>query len=349
MNIRFTVLLFCGLIYSSLSAQTDVAALITKYQADDRGPYRDIMWFCADGSKISPREGQCTDISEDNYQHARYKREVIQLGKDEHLFLGQILTNTRQTDFWDEANDHSRMKQYMLGNYLAAIDDGWVNRKAQYYRGAFQVEDEMKWGRAYLNWIMRKEKALEENFYLIRQAVRDVPHRKNDDLTQKIRNDSKAIADKYSKFMSLRIKIHGQPEGADAGAVDKFFEEHKTELEKRELAGLVRTLSADIRKAYVDRDLVADIAAAINKTIPEKNGLKEKIKTFTVQQAMDLNNIKANTEDRLTAAADLMWTIQHCPRTPDLQYRLRLGTHRRSRIDGKNLLPGRSRRRRRLR
>jgi len=292
-----------------LHAQTDIAALIDKFQADERGPYRDIMWFCADGTVISPREGTCGNSSKDNFQHARYKRELITLGREEHIFLGQILTNTRKASFWDEENDHSRMKQYMLGNYLAATDDGWVNRKGQYYRGAFQVEDEMTWGRAYLNWMMEKEKALEENFYLIRQAVRDIPHRKDDDLTQKIRNDSKAIADAYGKFMKLRIKIHGQPEGADAGAVDKFYAEHKTELEKRELAGLVRTLSADIRKAYVDRDLVADIDA-INRTIPEKNGLKEKINTFTVQQAMNMDDIKANTEDRLTAAADLMWTIR---------------------------------------
>jgi len=90
------------------------------------------------------------------------------------------------------------MKQYMLGNYLAAIDDGWVNRTGQYYRGAVQVEDEMEWGRDYLNWVMSKETALKENFYLIRQAVRDVPHRKDDDLAQKIRNVH-AVADKNSR------------------------------------------------------------------------------------------------------------------------------------------------------
>jgi hypothetical protein len=301
-----------------LGAQTDIAALIDKYQEDPRGPYRDIRWFCANGDNTTPAEG-CATESEDNHQHARYKDEVIALGKKEHVFLGQILTNTNKDAFWDEAKDHSRLKQYMLGNYLAAIDDGWVLRKAQYYRGAFQIEDEMAWGREYLNWMMSKEGALKENFYLVRQSVRDVPHRKDNDLTQKVRTDSKTIADKYGKFMELRIKIHGQPEGKDAKAVEKFLADHQAELERRNLVDLMKTLTADIRTAYLNQDMVAEIAA-INKTIPEKNGLKDRIHTFTVQHALDPKN--PNTIDRLSAAADLMWTIRQGLMKESPYYRL---------------------------
>jgi hypothetical protein len=309
MTLRFATLLLFSLFGAGLSAQTDIAALITKYQEEDRGPYRDIAWFCSDGSVVASLTGGCETEDEKNKQHARYKSDVIKLGKDEHIFLAQILTNTKQSAFWDEDNDNSRMKQYMLGNYLAAIDNGWVNRKAQFYRGALQVEDEMEWGRDYLNWIMSKETALEENFYLIRQAVRDIPHRKDDDLTQKIRNDSKLIADQYSKFMQLRIKIHGQPEGADAGAVETFLKEHRSELEERDLSGMTEALAKDIRTAYVDRDLVADILA-INETIPEENKLKDKISRWAKNQAWDADNPKANVIDRITSAADLMWTIR---------------------------------------
>ncbi|MEM9931138.1 MAG: phosphoenolpyruvate synthase, partial [Bacteroidota bacterium] len=109
--------------------------------------------------------------------------------------------------------------------------------------------------------------------------------------------------------MNLRIKIHGQPEGKDALAVDQFLEDNRVELERQELVPVIKELARDIRTAYVNRDLVADIAA-INATIPEKNGLKEKIKTFTDQHAMNAAAPQDNTEDRLTAAADLMWTIR---------------------------------------
>jgi hypothetical protein len=315
----FHTILFLSFITSlPLNGQTNIAALIDKYQEDPRGPYRDIRWFCADGENTSPDEG-CLNEDENNFQHARYKDDVIALGKKEHIFLGQILTNTDQSSFWDAKNDHSRLKQYMLGNYLAAIDDGWVLRKAQYYRGALQVEDEMAWGREYLNWMMSKEGALKENFYLIRQSVRDVPHRKDDDLTQKIRADSKIIADKYSKFMKLRIKIHGQPEGKDAKAVEQFLADHQTALEERKVVDLMKTLATDIRTSYLNQDMVAEIAA-INETIPEKNGLKNRIHTFTVQHAFDPEN--PNTIDRLSAAADLMWTIRQGLMKESPYYRL---------------------------
>jgi len=99
------------------------------------------------------------------------------------------------------------------------------------------------------------------------------------------------------------------PEGEDAGAVESFLEEHKTKLEEKDLVEMTRTLANDIRTAYVDRDLVADIVA-INATIPEENKLKDKIARWANQHAWDANNPTANTIDRLTSAADLMWTIR---------------------------------------
>lgn len=291
----------------SLSAQTDIAALIAKYQEDDRGPYRDIQWFCADGTQISPLDGMCPTEDENNFQHARYKQEVIDLGEREHIFLGQILTNTKQSAFLDAKNNYSRLKQYQLGEYLYNVDNGWVNRKAQYYRGAFQVEDEMMWGRDFLNALMGKEQLLQEEFYLVRQAVRTLPHRKENDLMAKVRADSKNIADEFTKFMKLRIKIHGQPEAKDADAVEEFLEDNRTELEAQDLDTAVAQLAQDIRTVYLRQDYVADIKE-INESIREEdNALKASIALFTELHA--LTDTQADI-DRLTAASDLMWTIR---------------------------------------
>ncbi|MEO0733028.1 MAG: PEP/pyruvate-binding domain-containing protein [Bacteroidota bacterium] len=299
-----SILLLC---VGTLTAQTDVAALIDKFQDDPRGPYRDIRWYCADGTIVPSIEGGCATPDEGNKQHASYKREVIDLGRNEHIFLGQILTNTSQAAFWDAENNHSRTAQYLLGNYLVAVDNGWVNRKGQFYRGAIQVEDEMAWGRAFLNWLMGQETVVREQFYLLRQVVGDIPHRKDNNLTQKIRNDSRAIADKYPKFMDLRIKIHGQPEGKDAQAVQTFLDANREEMKDRGLVELAKQLSANIRAAYVDRDWVADIVA-INATIPEKNQLKDQIATFAKWHAPEEG--RPNVIDRITAAATLMEDIR---------------------------------------
>lgn len=305
---RLTFVLFFCLFATSLFAQTDIAALIDKYQEDDRGPYLNIQWFCDDGSRISPRDGACPYESENNFQHAQYKPEVVRLGKEENIYLGQILTNTKPADFLDQKNDFSRLKQYILGDYLYNVDDGWVNRKAQYYRGAFQVEDEMTWGREFLNGLMGKEDLLRENFYLVRQAVRYLPHRKENDLMAKVRADSKTIADAYGKFMQLRIKIHGQPEARDADAVEQFLEANRSDLEKKGFADDMDQLAKDIRTVYLTQDYVADIVE-INQSIREDgNQLKAAITQFTEQQARRNDDDRAI--DRMTAASDLLWTIR---------------------------------------
>jgi hypothetical protein len=110
-------------------------------------------------------------------QRARYKDEVESLGNANHIFLGQILANTPYENFWDEANYNSRLKQYQLEKYLRAIDDGWVLQKGQYYRGAFQVEYEEAWGIEFLNWLLKDDDVPEQQFFLMRQAVKDIPHR----------------------------------------------------------------------------------------------------------------------------------------------------------------------------
>src|SRR5690349_7004978 len=105
-----------------------IKSMISRFKADARGPYKDIRWFCKDGSIREARD-PCPD--EPGNQHARYKDEVISLAEKHHIFIGQILASTPNEDFWDAGNAQSRLKQYQIERYLRNIDDGWVNRQAQ--------------------------------------------------------------------------------------------------------------------------------------------------------------------------------------------------------------------------
>lgn len=219
-----------------------IEALIAKYKQDPRGPYQDIRWFCPDGGIQMPKE-PCEKPG--GVQRARYKETVLKLARDQHIFLGQILSTTPFADFWDEANGHARLKQYQLEKYLRAVDDGWVLQKAQYYRGAMQVEDEEAWGQDFLNELLKQETPLSQQFYLLRQLVKDLPHVGEVDRTQVIRALSKAVADDYPAFMDLRIKIHGQPEAADLAAVRAFLQQHQSKLtqkNKEQLEQLVKDM-----------------------------------------------------------------------------------------------------------
>ncbi|MDX1332150.1 MAG: phosphoenolpyruvate synthase, partial [Robiginitalea sp.] len=172
-----------------------VKGLIEKYKKEYRGPYRDLRWFCDDGTLNPPKE----PCENGGVQHARYLDEVIKLGENSHIFLGQILASTDYEAFWDADNDQSRMKQYMLEKYLKSVDDGWINRRAQFYRGHIQSEDETEWGKNFFLWLFEKPGILEKEFYLIRQAIKDIPHSGDDNVAQLMRSQSKAIADSYSR------------------------------------------------------------------------------------------------------------------------------------------------------
>lgn len=188
-------------------------------------------------------------------QRARYKEEVEALGKNHHIFLGQILSKTPNVDFWDAENYNSRLKQYQLEKYLRAIDEGWILRKAQYYRGAYQIEDEEAWGIEFFNWLLAKDEPLTEQFYLTRQAVKDISHRGDDNKTLSVRSVSKAISDAYTPFMNLRVKIHGQPEYADIAKVQQFQETHKAKLTP-DLNKKFETLIADMKEVYQPAQLI---------------------------------------------------------------------------------------------
>ncbi len=198
-----------------------ISEQIARYKNDIRGPYKDIRWFCTDGSIRQPKDPCPEDIGP-GVQHARYKDAVVALGKSNHLFLGQILSYTDQKDFWDEINNHSRLKQYQLDKYLRTIDNGWILQKGLYYRGSIQSEDEEAWGMNFYKWLLKDDQNVVQNYFLIRQSLKDIPHNGDDNLSQLMRSQSKVISDLYEPFMDLRVKIHSQPEYTDIAKVQNF-------------------------------------------------------------------------------------------------------------------------------
>ncbi len=230
LSLFFVVLFVQSLLFAQKKDNAEIRVLVNQYKKDLRGPYKDIRWFCWDGSVI-PAKASCPEPG--GVQHARYKEEVEALGKTNHVFLGQILSNTSKTDFWDEENYNSRLKQYQLEKYLRAIDDGWIMRKGQFYRGALQIEDEEEWGIGFFKLILKDTNKIGEHFFLLREASKDIPHRADNDLRQNIRILSKIISEKYEPFFDLRVKMHGQPDVTDLEAVRDFLTVHRKKLNKR--------------------------------------------------------------------------------------------------------------------
>lgn len=214
--------------FSQVSDPERIRLMISRYKVDDRGPYKDIKWFCKDGTIREARD-PCPGIRAGS-QRARYKDEVISLAEREHVFLGQILATTPKQDFWDAANAQSRLKQYQLERHLRLADDGWVNRKGQYYRGAMQDEDETEWGLNFFDWLLSDKDKLNSQFFLIRQSVKDIPHAEEDNTVELVRALSEEVAETFPSFHEMRVKIHGMPDAGDSRRVQDFKEKHKDKL-----------------------------------------------------------------------------------------------------------------------
>lgn len=249
---RFWPLALFLLLYgaSGLDAQVSdpaaVRAMVEKYRKDPRGPYRDIRWFCNDGS-TRPARDPCPD--KPGNQRARYRDEVLALAKKEGIFLGQILATTPHAEFWGDGGLRSRFRQYQLEQYLRLNDDGWVLRRAQYYRGAIQTEDENAWGQAFFRWLLGDEERLRRHYFLIRQGARDIPHAADNNLAQRVRAVSKDISDAYAPFLDLRVKIHGMPDESDIQRVREFRQRHRDRI-PAEVLPQIEQLIGDMTRQY---------------------------------------------------------------------------------------------------
>lgn len=229
-----------------------ISKYIENWKNYNRGPYKDIKWFCDDGT-VREAKDPCPEPLKGK-QHARYAPEVEDLALKNHLFFGQILTYTDKDDFWDETNDHSRLKQYQIEQFLFNADNGWIQRKSQFYRGAKQIEDEQEWGQEFLEEISESNQVFSEDYLLLRMATRDIPHGEDTDETQRIRAYSKYLGDDYAPFFDLRIKLHNNPEKADLSKVKNFKDQHASKLSESQTEWLDKLID-DMQSYYKDFDV----------------------------------------------------------------------------------------------
>ncbi|CDF80872.1 phosphoenolpyruvate synthase [Formosa agariphila KMM 3901] len=297
--VSFACFLITCAVYAQDKSAIDnsrIKEYISDFKKDIRGPYRDIRWFCDDGTINMPKE-PCED---GGVQHARYKDNVIALGEKSHVYLGQILASTAKADFWDQTNAQSRLKQYIVEKYLKSVDDGWIHRRSQYYRGAIQVEDEQAWGKDFFSWLLKNDDYIAKQFYLIRQAVKDIPHSEDTNVAQLMRSQSKVLAEEFEPFMNLRIKIHGQPEPSDIEKVKEFKASQASKLTpglNKQLDELVDTMSDYFEPVHIE-SLSAYVSALTNTEI------KTKLNEFiTVYQA-------ETTATKIEGSAEIMWFIR---------------------------------------
>jgi len=251
LHICLGICLFISVLTTTTSAENDdkIRSMIEQFKKEARGPYQAIRWFCPDGS-IIPAKERCKTPG--GIQHALHRNDVQALAKNEHVFLGQILAGTDHDAFWDASNRNSRAIQYQIEQFLMAADNGWVLRKAQFYRGAKQAEDETAWGAAFLTKQLSDDDKLSEQFFLLRELSDTLPFESGDDESarwQRIRLLSKQAAEQLPEFMDIRIKIHGQPDESDLPKTREFLQQWQRRMQP-DTDALIQSLIAEMEIAY---------------------------------------------------------------------------------------------------
>ncbi len=228
---------------------------IVQMKQNPRGPFVAIKWFCKDGRVLEPRDYACAK-KDDGWQHGEWSERTKQLRAKGYV-IGNVLAGIDATAAVAAPDFTDRYAQLLLEKFLVASDDGWIFRKARFYRGAIQEEDEREGARKLLTAMAARTEWIGIRFPALRAGVRLLPHGKDTASAQKVRNKAAALSDRDPGFHSLRVKIHGSPEVADA----KSVREYAATVADAELKQEYTALATEIDRVYTPRPLGAQLEA----------------------------------------------------------------------------------------
>ncbi len=263
-----------------------------------KGPFARIHWFCNDGSVLPPKPYACRSHG-GGVQHGEWTDRVKRMRAGGY-YIGNVLASTDLDDIIQAPGYSDLYNQILIEKFLVSIDDGWILRKARYYRGAFQAETETARARRLLMGLLGKKVWIERGFIPLRAGMNLLPTGVETATVAEVRQLSMALSGKDAKFMPIRVKIHNQPGPEDAKSVRDYAESVKDP----QLAAEYERLAASIDQVYAARPIAAYLAA-----------LKKKAHRYPeLVQALDAASAKlADSNDpgvRFTETGRLMATIR---------------------------------------
>jgi len=198
-------------------------AWIDEMKQAPRGPFRRIRWFCADGSVLPPKPYACKDRG-GGVQHGELDARARELRANGY-HVANVLADLDAQAFLAREDHRDALAQILIEQFLIRIDDGWILRRARFYRGALQEQDERRGARELLLALAGSDAHLARDFTLLRSAARLLPHGADERSAGEVRQLSAALSDRDRGFLDLRNKIHARPQPSDAQAVRAYARE----------------------------------------------------------------------------------------------------------------------------
>ncbi len=254
----FISIAFCYLFYIANAASqltppgeeviAEARMIIKEMINSERGPYRQIRWFCNDGVVLPPKQYACKAHG-GGHQHAQYssqRERLSQLGWN----VGTIFTAMTWDELWDLDNRQQRLRELPLERYLTDIDNGWVLRRAKHYRGRIQLEDEEATGNVLLLQLLENSEWIKNNYLLTKEVIKTIPHNYKVDLTRSIRRISQEIAEKDGSFQNLRVEIHTNPSFSSISRLNEWLATRQIDKTDTSLISSVNSLIANLNLLY---------------------------------------------------------------------------------------------------
>ncbi|MDJ0818035.1 MAG: hypothetical protein QNJ58_17620, partial [Desulfobacterales bacterium] len=222
---------------------------VEEMKSAPRGPFTRLRWFCNDGTVLPPKAYACRDHG-GGVQHGEWS-DRVKLMRANGYYIANVFADIDPSTFSQDAEHIEIVKQMILEQFLIDADDGWILRKARYYRGALQTEDEVRGGNSLLLAIGKDPGWSQKRYIVLREAVRFVPRGRDDAPISEMRQVALSIAEKDKNFETLRIKIHVRPELSDAAKVRDYAKSKGMD----QLTGDYEHLAQTIEAVYQPRDV----------------------------------------------------------------------------------------------
>ncbi|MDJ0860733.1 MAG: PEP/pyruvate-binding domain-containing protein [Gammaproteobacteria bacterium] len=243
---------------------------VQEMKAAYRGPFKRIRWFCNDGSVLPPKAYACSERG-GGHQHGEWSDRARQLRESGYL-IASFLAGIEPDGFLNQPDAMDRLAQILLEQFLIRQDDGWILRKARFYRGAYQSEDEADGARALLLAMLAGTRSQSRQYLLLRTSARLLPWQQDNASFFQVRQDSSALAAKVPDFLELKNKIHNRPDAGDADRVRRFAQG----IQDPELAGRFEALAKAIDEVYRS-DQLPDALNALKKRVAADSALGKQL------------------------------------------------------------------------
>lgn len=254
-----------GLNAAPVSTDSKVSALqasqyrtwITQMKTLPRGPFARLRWFCADGRVLPPKPYACGKRGGE--QHGEWSAKTKKM-RQSGLLIANVLADADAKSIAEHYSPDGELQAILIEQFLLNVDDGWILRKARFYRGAFQIESEERVGNQILTRLTAANQPIAERYALILEAVKNLPSTRGDQqLLSTVRSSAVAIQNQVPRFGTLRNKIHGKLDAKDAQRVREFARDYQGRSVHKQMLTLAAHIDSIFAFERISK-VVADLA-----------------------------------------------------------------------------------------